>query len=355
MSAAGAFGYLSDYVLWWVLLLSLLVHTWLFFRWFPWRRRRRLGLVLGNGLVFLSLVGTAAMVAETYLRFFRIDLDSFGVSVPAQRWFARYVKLNSRGFRDAEWAAVKPPSLRRIAFLGDSFTYGWGIERVEDRFPDRIAAAWNGGEAGTVEVLNAAKPGWGTKDHITATQEMIATYGVDEIVLCYVPNDIESVLPTTPTFDPTNPPAPIYFDLRSSCLLDFLFRTILLPRAPTVRGYHDWLADGYDDAELWHRQEERLAAIINHCRNHGVTLRVVLLPFLRTGGTKYQAAGVHERLTRFLQRNGVPVLDLLPVIAGEHAEDLVISGKDPHPNERAHALFADAIWKAFFAAPAPRP
>ena len=35
MLTSGAFGYLADYVLWWMLYLSLLVHTWCFFRLFP--------------------------------------------------------------------------------------------------------------------------------------------------------------------------------------------------------------------------------------------------------------------------------------------------------------------------------
>ena len=35
MLTSGVFGYLFDYLLWWILLASLLVHTWCFLRFFP--------------------------------------------------------------------------------------------------------------------------------------------------------------------------------------------------------------------------------------------------------------------------------------------------------------------------------
>lgn len=61
----GAFGYLFDYVIWCALYLSLILHTWCFFRFFPRNRRRKTGLVLGNALVFLVLLGGVALGAES--------------------------------------------------------------------------------------------------------------------------------------------------------------------------------------------------------------------------------------------------------------------------------------------------
>ena len=143
MLTSGAFGYPVDYGLWWVVYLSLLVHTWCFFHFFPRKRCRKLGLGVGNGLVFFCFLGLTALAGESYFRFVCVESDPFGWSVPAQRWFALYTKLNSLGCRDVEWTVEKPPGVRRIAFVGDSFTYGWGIERVEDRFPDRIQAMFD--------------------------------------------------------------------------------------------------------------------------------------------------------------------------------------------------------------------
>lgn len=347
MLTSGAFGYFADYVVWWAALLSLLLHTWCYFKFVPWRKLGKLGLVLGNALVFLCLIGIVAMAAESHLRFVAVDTDAYGASLPARRWFALNTKLNSLGFRDEEWSRAKPAGTRRVAFLGDSFTYGWGIARVEDRFADLVAAGWNAESDERIEVMNLAKPGWGTSDQLEPIRHITETYDIDEVVLCYVPNDIERLLPTSDDFNPLRPPNPTWFNPDSSCLLDYLYRRLYLPRLPQTRGYHDWLAEGFADDSTWRQHQRQLNEIIQHCRRHGVALRVVLLPFIRTSGERYIADRLHAVLREFFTLQHVPVVDLLPAIADRRARDLVVNGRDPHPNESANRLFAEAILRAF--------
>ena len=349
MLTSGAFGYLLDYVLWWLIFASLVVHTWCFFKFFPWQRRRKSGLVIGNALVLLCMLGIVALAFESYFRFVCVETDAFGVSLPARRWFVLHTKLNSLGCRDVEWTVEKPPGVRRIAFVGDSITYGWGIKRVEDRFTDRIGAMFDHSLPGSHEVMNVAKPGWGTKAQLTPIQDLIRRFGVDDVILCYVPNDIDTLLPTTDEFDPAHPPEPFLFDPDRSCLLDYVYRTLYLPRVSTVRGYHTWLAEGYADKTIWRHQREQLDDIIRQCRDNGVRLRVVLLPFIQTAGKEYDAERLHATLGEFFETRHVQVLDLLAAIAGRDPDELVINRRDAHPNERAHRLFADAIWEGFFA------
>lgn len=344
----GAFGYLFDYVIWCALYLSLILHTWCFFRFFPRDRHRRTGLVLGNALVFLVLLGGVAFVAESYLRFVAVYTDSFGVSLPARRWFALHTRLNSLGCRDPEWTTRKPTTVRRVAFVGDSFTYGWGIERVEDRFTDLIQARFIAASPAKFEVLNVSKPGWGTGDQIQPIRDMIDLFGVDEIVLCYVPNDIEKLIPTAEGFNPTRPPDYGFFNLDASPLMDYVYRRVYLPTVPTVQSYHDWLADGFANDIVWSAHVGQLRNIADTCREHGVNFRAALLPFLRSGGTRFQAEAVHQRVGAALRQVGADVVDLLPVFAGKDTEKLVVNSLDAHPNEAAQRLIADAIWTAFY-------
>jgi len=349
MLMSGAYGYLSDYVLFWLLLISLFIHTWFFFKLFPREHYRKSGIVLGNVLVCFCMLGVVALAVETHIRFTVIETDSFGVSLPARRWFALNTKLNSLGCRDEEWSLDKHEGVRRIAFVGDSFTYGWGIERVEDRFTDIIQARFDERAHGAVEVFNVAKAGWGTADELQPILDLITRYGVDEIVLCYVPNDIEKLIPTTESFDPTMPPDSVFFNLDTSCLLDWLYRRLYLPRLPTVRGYHDWLAEGYASEDVWRTHQQQLYDIKRTCDEHRTTLHVALFPFVRTSGEKFQSDTLHALLGRFFQTNGIEYVDLLPTIQGMPAIDLVVNTADAHPNERAHRLFADALWKALYA------
>lgn len=350
---SGAFGHLADYILWWAAFASLLVHAWCFFRFFPRQRYRRIGLIGGNLVVFVCIASAAALAGESYFRFFLVQTDSFGVSLPARRWFAIHTRLNSLGCRDEEWTREKPSGVRRIAFVGDSFAYGWGVERVSDRFSDRIQARFDERSTGRVEILNVAKPGWGTGDQIQPIADMISLYGVDEIVLCHVPNDIEKLLPRSAEFNPIRPPDSGFWNLDGSCLVDYLYRRIYLPRVPTVRGYHDWLAAGYEDDQVWSRQSELYRAIVAQCAQRGVKLRVVLLPFLRISGERFHAEAVHARVLRCFAEQTVPVVDLLPALAGQDVGALVVNAGDAHPNARCHQIFADAIWKAFYATETP--
>jgi hypothetical protein len=389
MLAVGAFGYPADYLFCWILFLSLLIHAWCFFRGFPKERFPKLGLLLGNGLVFLCMLAAVGLIAETHLRFLAVETDAFGLSLPARRWFALHTRLNALGCRDEEWPVHKPPGTYRIAFVGDSFTYGWGVEREEERFTELVQDRLNPSRAreeadgvrdegtkvrrdegegsrdqgieasrianwesaiGNFEVFNVAKPGWGTGDQIEPIASMIDVYGVDEVVLCYVPNDIEKLIPVRDGFNPVRPPMPALFNPDSSCLLDHLYWHCYVPRVATVADYFDWLAEGFADVRIWHEHQRQFGAIIDLCRTRGVSLRVVLLPFLRTTGDKYQPARLHDTLRGFFAANDVPVVDLLAALSGIDRASLVVNANDAHPNQRAHALFAEAIWQAFYRA-----
>lgn len=349
MFTSGVFGYLFDYILWWMLFFSLVIHTWCFFRFFPRPKFRKTGLVVGNVLLFLCLIGVVALAGESYFRFAALETDSFGVSLPARRWFALHAKLNSTGCRDREWTTDKPSGVRRIAFVGDSFTYGWGIKQPEDRFTDLIQARFDSRSRGAVEVMNVAKPGWGTDGEIQPVRDIIDVFHVDDVVLCHVLNDLEELLPVNAAFNPTRPPEPGFFNIDSSCLLDYLYRRVYLSRLAPLRGYQDWLASGYANRKIMETHEDNLVAIADACCERGITLRVVLIPFIKTTGTGLDQAAIHRRLRQFLEARGVSVVDLLPALDEHPRDELVVNANDAHPNEAAHALFATAIWNAFFA------
>ena len=97
----------------------------------------------------------------------------------------------------------------------------------------------------------------------------------------------------------------------------------------------------------------QLRDIMTYCRGHGVILRVILLPFIRTSGDAFDSETIHGRVGQFLVTEGIEVLDLLPTIAGRDPADLVVNPRDAHPNELAHSLFAEAIRQAFYARSSP--
>ncbi len=79
--------------------------------------------------------------------------NSSGVFRSAE-WDVSY-SINSLGFRDIEYGAVKPQNTFRILMVGDSYTEGYGVESA-DSFPKQLESMLNNGSAGKkYEVISA--------------------------------------------------------------------------------------------------------------------------------------------------------------------------------------------------------
>ena len=137
----------------------------------------------------LSIILTAG---ETYYRFIYDTTDSFGLNKVTQRWFKRYHQLNSVGSRDDRDYSIRiPPGKRRITFLGDSFSAGHGIRRIEDRFTNQIRAKkpeW--------DINLFANLGYGTHNEIQIVKKLKEKgFELDTVILVYCLNDIDDLAP----------------------------------------------------------------------------------------------------------------------------------------------------------------
>ena len=87
---------------------------------------------------------------------------------------------------------------------------------------------------------------------------------------------------------------------------------------------------------------ERAGALVAEMAAQSDQLLVVLFPLLlRLDDYPLQEA--HQAVARELARRQIPLLDLLPVFAGQDADTLIVHATDRHPNEWAHHLAATAI------------
>ena len=100
--------------------------------------------------------------------------------------FESEITINSRGMRDREHALEKRDGVLRIAVLGDSFTWGWGVDDgecwsdlLERRFgPD-------------VEFLNFGVPGFSTDQQLLQFERDAVHFEPDLVLLCFILNDVE--------------------------------------------------------------------------------------------------------------------------------------------------------------------
>src|SRR5262249_20643424 len=97
---------------------------------------------------------------------------------------------NARGYRDNEHPTAKPPGVRRLLSLGDSFAWGAGVE-FEDAYPQRLERGMRRRRREPWRVVNLALPGMNTVDEASQLTEEGFAYQPDIVLVGYVLNDSE--------------------------------------------------------------------------------------------------------------------------------------------------------------------
>ena len=111
--------------------------------------------------------------------------------------FSLTVTTNSLGFRDRDFSQQKTARTRIVA-LGDSFTYGWGVE-AEQSWPKILEQRLR--SAGLdVEVANLGKPGGSPRNYADIAEQSIPLLYPDVVIVGVLQGDdlAQMDLPPTP-------------------------------------------------------------------------------------------------------------------------------------------------------------
>jgi lysophospholipase L1-like esterase len=274
--------------------------------------------------------------------------DSFNSSNISQRWFRRHVHFNPQGFRDAlAFTRAVPEGKQRIVFVGDSFTFGHGIEDVADRFSDRVGQELEHAMPGRFVVANLGVSGFGTNDMVPLwNQKVLQTDSQADIAIYTIClNDIEwfakDNLQQNAQIQDLNPS---FFLFRETYFYNQFFLRLQFSRRPAVRDYYGYVQDYYRGAP-WDKMRDELLAFHTLLKQHHTELRLVIFPFLHNLGNHYPFRKAHERIVDFAKSQQIPILDLDPVLTPHVTEGLTVNRFDAHPNQRAHELAAEAIFQ----------
>jgi hypothetical protein len=264
---------------------------------------------------------------------------------------ALHHEVNAAGFRGREFG-VKSPSTSRIAFLGDSFTFGEGV-RLEHTYPEVTARALRG------EACNLGVGGYNTTQAVKLLKLIGLGLAPDAVVLGYVPNDAEP-----PLFDldpatgqpvrrnreadieaegsPQRPPATTLCRLRVAQLVWRAWNGARLTRQ-TEAHYLSLYADG---SEGWRESERALRELMGLCRENGIPCVVVMFPILHALSDRHPFAGIHHQVCAVVRAEGGHFVDLLPALKGTRASEFWVHATDQHPNERVHAIAGELVAEA---------
>ena len=254
----------------------------------------------------------------------------------------RPLRTNSHGMRGREVAVAKPPGTFRVAGLGDSVMFCWGVGEGEPYLQvlePRLSLAH---PERRYECLSFAVPGYNAAMEAAAFEHRAAAFDPDVVVVHFVRNDLG-----LPHF--MQPPLPA--GLRVAALLRETFGA--------GAGGGSGLLAHHDTAESQARRAEArqqyqhmvgeegyrqaMARLAGATRERGVPVILLALERGRRGDAPARAAA---------RAHGFRYLDATPVFeryAAAHGLDesawrgvFTIPG-DGHPTPLGHALYAEAL------------
>jgi lysophospholipase L1-like esterase len=105
--------------------------------------------------------------------------------------------INTDGFRDAKARSErKPPGVTRVLLLGDSFTFGQGVD-YEQAWP--VLAEQELERQGLkVDLVKAGMQGADTRSELILLRRLVKSYDADAVVVGFLINDLFTNVPYTP-------------------------------------------------------------------------------------------------------------------------------------------------------------
>lgn len=230
--------------------------------------------------------------------------DFYTVGSGAVGW-PPWEEFNRDGLRDGHHSRERLPRVTRVAFLGDSVTFGDGLEPGQ-AYPQLLQQRF-AREGRPVEVFNVALWGWSTRQERLAWERLARPYQPDLAVLAVCLNDVPELQNNL-----ARPPAWLQGLFERSALV----RTALDAQGREIRGVEELFEAGESRRvrEAFERFGTELRALRAAVQGDGARLAVVVFPFrfqLEPGAPPPRA---QQRLRDLVAGEGLPFLDLLPVL-----------------------------------------
>jgi lysophospholipase L1-like esterase len=266
---------------------------------------------------------------------------------------------NSWGFRGHEFSEEKAPNTFRIAFLGDSVTFGEGV-KDGDTFPEQTVLLLEkelAPKGRHVEGYNFGVGGYNTEQEIALLKEVVLTTSPDAIILGYSLNDAEPALFSidADTGQLKRRPRDKRIDWRGDPLPDgLLFRPRIvqlfwqaLSRVSRTRDTAEYYSSLYkEDAPGWQATKQALGEFGKICDENDIPCWAIIFPLLYRLDETYPFAAVHDLVKAALSQAGsshLQVIDAFDLLKGKKDTTLWVHPTDQHPNERVHRIVAEAL------------
>lgn len=282
-------------------------------------------------LIFFSVLITA-IFAEIALRFFlpapvvwKYPQEQYQYDAEIGHWLKvnqqaythdKPVKINSVGIRDADFISASPAGTYRILAIGDSQTFGNGLE-LANTWPKQLEAIINQtATTKNTEVINAGLPGSDTWQHEIILQRMLSIYQPDAVVLALYVNDVVERFDPKPTTKTKNLQLlKAGYILKQSVLLLTLrtaiqtIKQLLSPNLNTSLQISLMKGESLPELEKrWEQVDRSLAAIKRKSDINNVQFGIVLLPRRDQVSGQIPWEAYKNRLVAIAEQRQIPMI-----------------------------------------------
>lgn len=264
--------------------------------------------------------------------------------------------ISDAGLRDRHYSLEKPDNTFRIAFLGDSIAYGFGVDQTETTSAhlERLLNKYYPDAGFSFEVLNFGVPGYNFQQIFETLRVKALLYSLDLIIYAYCLNDpqeysYEMAKLQAGTVAATNvlEVIPLY----RSRLFMLARYAITRPKwnrddpqaiALSKGNYAQYFSQLHRDPARWGPIQSGLDELRDISLTRGVPVLVLIIPVLKDL-ENYPIKSVSALLHRAFADRSLHVLDLLEFYASyEQEENRRIGWDSLHLTAEGHAFTAVA-------------
>lgn len=257
---------------------------------------------------------------------------------------------NALGFRGDDRPFEKPPDTFRIIGIGDSFTYGIGVDG-HATFLARIEAALtppHTQHARAVEAINLGIPRYWPDPETLVLEHYGVRFQPDIVIVGVLPNDVADTRTGTAGLDVSRGYLITSRARRLGGIGQWLFvrshvARVLIGQALAGDPHPELAME--DEEAAWARMDNAFDRMVRLSAT--VDARMVFLHIPQIGGWETAAAQdvltPPVRLRRFCAARGCHVIDVLPAMRAHPRPDTLYYPKNGHCTEAGHALIADVV------------
>ncbi|MHC5110325.1 MAG: SGNH/GDSL hydrolase family protein [Planctomycetota bacterium] len=231
----------------------------------------------------------------------------------------------------------------RIGFVGDSLTYGQGVER-DDAFPQLIEGLLNDRLDREIVTINFGEPGTDAETQLQIYQRLQPVLSPHIVVHVPYLNDLNAGMDAAAMLKSI-------YRIRdeelwlgnSSYLIRFVEKQIrfFIARRRT-RAYFKGGRTPRDREKSWKLFDQQVADLKAEVEAGGTMYCMALFPCL-LDLDDYWLTESHERMAKLAAGHDAPFLDLLDVFEGRNAVELRVNLGNEHPNAEGHLIAAKRI------------